>query len=90
MTVGDLLCLQCPTPYIQRSCCVSTHPCCGSGEPALLIQQVHYAQFSLNEVQHVLVVNKLNVAPVNALSLILSLTGGGGRGQGKKGARAKK
>jgi hypothetical protein len=45
----------------------------GCGEPALLIQQIQDAHLALNEVQHILVVYELDVAPVNLLTLILSL-----------------
>lgn len=41
--------------------------------PADLVQQVQDACLALNQVQHILVVHKLNVAPVNLLTLILSL-----------------
>lgn len=50
-------------PHLVRRC----------REPALLIQQVQYAHLALNKVQHILVVHKLDVAPVNALTLVFSL-----------------
>lgn len=42
-------------------------------EAALLVQKVQDTQPLLNQVQHILVVHKLNVAPVNGFTLILSL-----------------
>lgn len=45
------------------------------GKAALLIQKIQNAVLLLNQVEHILVVNKLNVAPVNLLLLILSLYG---------------
>lgn len=43
------------------------------GEAALLVQHIKYAQLPLNEIQHILVVHKLDVAPINGFPLILSL-----------------
>lgn len=44
------------------------------GKATLLIQGVEDAQgLLLNQVQHVLVVHKLNVAPVDGLTLVLGL-----------------
>jgi hypothetical protein len=60
------MCSTPPSAYTAYLVC-----CCG--EPALLVQQVQHSQPALNEVQHVLVVHKLDVAPVNLLTLILSL-----------------
>ena len=42
-------------------------------KPALLIKQVQHSKLLFNEVKYILVVHKLNVAPVNGFSLILSL-----------------
>lgn len=43
------------------------------GKATLLVQKVQNAVLLLDQVKHILVVNKLDVAPVNLLLLILSL-----------------
>ena len=52
----------------------SKAPAACLGEAALLIQEIQDAQrLALYEVQHILIVYKLDVGPVNLLSLVLSL-----------------
>jgi hypothetical protein len=59
-----------PTPTLTHTP-IPTHT--HRGEPALLIQQVQEAHPTLHKVQHFLVVHKLYIAPVNALTHVLSL-----------------
>ena len=44
------------------------------GEATLLVKHVQDPHPLLNQVQHVLVVHKLNVAPVDGFPLVLSLS----------------
>lgn len=51
---------------------------------ALFVQQVQHAQLALDQVQHILVVDEVDVAPIDALLLVLSLQAGGRRHTGWK------
>ena len=61
-----------PAWRCYHCCCYpAVQPCLG--EAAGLIQQVEDAHLGLDEVQHVLVVHKLDVAPLDGLALVLGL-----------------
>lgn len=59
------------------------------GKATLLVQKVQNAVLLLDQVKHILVVNKLDVAPVNLLLLILSLRTSGANGKSLAGSRRK-
>lgn len=63
----------CPVNGLQMLAICLTESDTYSWKAALLVQDIQDAQFALDKVQHILIVHKLNVTPVDRLALILSL-----------------